>query len=473
MHIEEIKDFSRSDRPLLLLLGEAGSGKSELLQQVEEHLISIKSVRLNGKQHIKQRLMIQALSQQWQISVEDQGAPLVEQLRGLLNGLIRENRFGLLMIDDAHLLPYSLLAALIHIVMQQGTACHVHLLLSGRASLFDKVKTLYEDEFPVIRVGKLPEHEARQHIEDFLERSHISASQEAIDRIVARLYKDSGGIPSRIDTLLRELTLKDFMQPKAVKEKVPQAEISSDLDDLEVPRSRHIIFRQDRLLGEHGARGFAVFALLLSMGGLYWYEHHLPSVSPPMPDKPYHYPITQAMPLQQAVQPKLEPVPKSAVLAAAKIKPALAQKVDVSAPKARAKRQKTQPETHPVQVAKATSISPVNQSHVLEQHQLAMTMARTHTTHKSAPSTTYSAIPSRGGGYTVQLMGSFNRTDVEKQRQHLHLASSHIYSESFKHKPWYILGTGHYTTRRHAEAALHQLPASVRKQGAWVRRVSS
>jgi type II secretory pathway predicted ATPase ExeA len=468
MHIEDIKNFSKSDAPLMLVLGEAGSGKSELLQQTEEQLTSANVVRLHGKQHIKPRFMVQELSSHWHIPVVDHGEPLVDQLHTLVNGLIREKRLGFLIVDDAHLLPYSVLAALVHIAIAQENGCHLHLLLSGRVSMLDKIKTLHDQDFPLISLGEMPEHEARQHIEDFLEQNHISASKEAVDTIVRRLYKESSGIPSRIDKLLRELTLRDFMHSKATAVKKQEEHVEAE-NELEPPKPRRVIFRQDHWLGEHGARGFAVFALLLTLGGMYWYEHHMPSVSPPMPAKPYHYALSKAVPLMPPLSQKLEPVPKSAVLAAAK-KP-LHGVATTAAVKQSVATHAVAPVVQAVKAHVATtrvnSISPQVKNHVA----LAKSVVPQMNTHAAMTTPKLATAHSTSPHYTIQLMGSFKRADVQQHQQRLHVASTQIYNETFKNKPWYILGVGNYKSHQQAVTALHQIPQSLQKTGAWVRRV--
>lgn len=379
--LKTLKEFIHSKDSLLLLLGEAGSGKTELLEALVTATTSVGSlIYLHGRQQIKPRFMIQNLSQHWNVAVEDHGEPLVEQLRTLVNGLVRKNYFGTLLIDDAHLLPFSILAALIHIVVQQDQACHMHLILAGRISLEDKVRTLHESAIRIIRLGRMPEHEARSHIEKFLEQIHITASQHAIDAIVERLYQQSHGIPNRIDKLLRELTLKDFMQPKVAK---------SQSNKCIPPKQRSFQLSQKAVLGERGARGFAVIALFATMFGLYWHEHHLSTVSPQLPAEPYHF---------------------------ATIKPVLLQ-------------------------------------------------------HDTLPVKTLTSIQQHG--YTIQLLGSFSQDEVKQKLNSLHFAQLQIFQEQFKHKPWYVLGFGHYITRQQAQQSLQNLPKKLRNSsGAWIRPLS-
>jgi hypothetical protein len=189
-------------------------------------------------------------------------------------------------------------------------------------------------------------------------------------------------VPSRIDELLRELTINDFMRHKPTK---PQ------LQGMASDKKRHVVLSQNTLLGERGARGFAVFGLMLTMFGLYWYEHHQPSVSPLLRSKPYHYALAKNIPLVPPTKVAPKVVPKIAI--------------------------------------------------------------------RSAP------------GYTIQLMGSFNKATVESKLASTRLAQAQLFSEQYKQKPWYVLGLGDYKTREQATLALHKLPESLQGMGAWVRPV--
>lgn len=401
--LNTLKEFTQSSDPLMLVLGEAGSGKTELLKDLVLHsTLSKPIIFLHGRNQIKPRLMLQALTQHLNISVEDHGQPLVEQLQMLVNGLTRKQHVGTLVIDDAHLLPFSILAALIHIVIsQQGQHCYLHLILAGRVSLEDKVRTLHEQAMRIVRLGKMPRHETRQHIENFLEQTHINATADVIDTIVERLHQQSHGVPSRIDKMLRELTLKDFMTARK----------QSTTHDAPAKRRRlHMPFTQEVVLGERGARGFAVFGLFAAMFGLYWYEHHTHYLAPALPSTPYHYAMSKPRPIN-------EPTPAAQPLAA--------------------KPPTVQPSATPS----------------LAEHQ----------------ATPHAAIQQ---GYTIQLMGSFSKADAEQKLNSLHMAQAQIIQEQYQQKPWFIVGIGHYMTRQQAQQSLQQLPKTLRQAGAWVRPLS-
>lgn len=283
-YLQQIDQFSHSDEPLMLVLGRADSAKSKLLEAARETVKLLKpAICLDGKDHIKSTDVITALSWQWQIDISLSKGLLIDQLHIILAALRQQDHTGLLIVDDAHLLPFSILSALIQIAIEQTEKCYLHLILAGRDSLKDKVATLYEQEIPVIRVGMLSHAMVQQTVMDFLEEKKIQAPATTINHLVDRLFQDAHGQPERLQILLRALTVKDFLYVRSDQEVAPPA--------LKKPSKR------DLIMGEHGARAFALVGLVATVFGLYWYEHHPRSVSPPMPSKPYHYQMVKNVPL--------------------------------------------------------------------------------------------------------------------------------------------------------------------------------
>lgn len=75
--------------------------------------------------------------------------------------------------------------------------------------------------------------------------------------------------------------------------------------------------------------------------------------------------------------------------------------------------------------------------------------------------------------YTIQLLGSNNLSDIKDFIQDHHLASkSQYFSTKLNGEPWYILTYGDYANENNAESALHNLPASLRAHGPWVKSFS-
>lgn len=85
-----------------------------------------------------------------------------------------------------------------------------------------------------------------------------------------------------------------------------------------------------------------------------------------------------------------------------------------------------------------------------------------------------SKLVNQHGGYTLQLLGSYNKADVVKFMNANGLENqTAFYQTKFHGKDWYVLVYGHYQTASEAKAAIAQLPADLQKQKPWVKPMSS
>lgn len=77
------------------------------------------------------------------------------------------------------------------------------------------------------------------------------------------------------------------------------------------------------------------------------------------------------------------------------------------------------------------------------------------------------------GYYTLQLMGASRRPDIHRLALRFGLDPSrlHIVRTERKGRPWYVVVRGLYRNSPAARKALRELPAALRKQGVWPRRV--
>ncbi len=84
-----------------------------------------------------------------------------------------------------------------------------------------------------------------------------------------------------------------------------------------------------------------------------------------------------------------------------------------------------------------------------------------------------SSAPS--GAYTIQLLGASRRPDLQRfaRRHGLRAADLHIVRTRRNGRPWYVIVRGRYANATAARRALQRLPADLRRQGAWVRRIGS
>lgn len=92
-----------------------------------------------------------------------------------------------------------------------------------------------------------------------------------------------------------------------------------------------------------------------------------------------------------------------------------------------------------------------------------------HAKDKIMESTVYAEAES----YTVQIIASYNRHSLEKFAKDNHLTEMvSTYSVKRGDKNWYVLGYGHYKSKKEAENAAKQLPKNLQQANPWVRTMA-
>lgn len=151
-NIDALTHFLDSRKPLILVIGEQGAGKSALvaeLAKIARH--KTHTIYLGSRHDLQPSVLVAALSQHWASKQINKQATLEQQLQQILLGLARHNQSCLLVIDDAEQLPLPILIALAHLTeLQRSIAVHLHIILLGKQSLATKINTLREQPFPQI-----------------------------------------------------------------------------------------------------------------------------------------------------------------------------------------------------------------------------------------------------------------------------------------------------------------------------------
>lgn len=76
--------------------------------------------------------------------------------------------------------------------------------------------------------------------------------------------------------------------------------------------------------------------------------------------------------------------------------------------------------------------------------------------------------------YTIQLLGSYEKSDITSYINAHHLQNkATYYRTTFSGKPWYVLVYGIYPTDAEAKSAIARLPEGIKKLNPWVKPVAS
>lgn len=155
----DLQTFVRSQKPLLLVIGERHSGKSKTLNDIVSQLkVSRHIIRMQGTPNIHPNQLATLLSKHWAAKISDEHARLENQLHEIVLGLSKHSQDCILLIDDAHLLSFSVLAAISHLAnMQEHMKVHLHIVLSGHNPLINRMQSLQTRKIPVIQLGEASE----------------------------------------------------------------------------------------------------------------------------------------------------------------------------------------------------------------------------------------------------------------------------------------------------------------------------
>ena len=207
-HLNLIKRFLQSDQALMLIVGEKGSGKTRLLLDIVLQMREARPIiRLQGNPKLNPSQLTQVLAKHWSIRHIDKNKRAENQLIDMLNGLKQKNQGYILSIDDAHLLSLPMLAALTHLIIQQQEKkpVHLHILLSGRPILAEKINNLITHEVPQLTMGALSREEAFQKIKRLFDKAGLSLPYAVTNALFATLYRRSGGMPATLESMTKKL----------------------------------------------------------------------------------------------------------------------------------------------------------------------------------------------------------------------------------------------------------------------------
>lgn len=267
--INVIRRFFHSSSSLMTIVGEKNSGKTELLANIVLQMRESRPIiRLEGKTGLYPSQLVDVLSKHWAIHQADKHQRVETQLDEMIQNLSKHTSSFILIIDDAHLLSLSVLAAISHLVTQQeGNKVYLHILLSGQPILAEKINSLLTKEIPRLTLGALSREEAFRKIKRQIDNAGLSLPPAAANAVFARLYRNSEGMPQTLENMVEKLISQHT--PRLVLNTLRPNFSSQALSDL---------WRTHRI------KVVSLFSLL-TLGCLFWtwQHHHLnPSASSSM-----------------------------------------------------------------------------------------------------------------------------------------------------------------------------------------------
>ncbi len=404
--LNSVKRFLQAQNPLMLIVGEKGSGKTNLLTDIVLQMrASRHMLRLQGHQSLHPSQLAKVLSKHWAIKHIDKNQRLENQLDQALSELAEHKQACILIVDDAHLLSLSMLAALTHLATQQdGKRVHLHLLLSGRPILSEKMNNLQTKSIPQLTVGALSRENAFRKIKSLLDNAGMTLPHAAANAILTKIYQRSGGMPGTLEHMVGKLIAQRATIDSAVEEK-PAGPPNTVLTTTE-----YNFWQKNRV------KTLSLLGLIMT-GFILWHmQHHSTK------------PLTWPKDTIQFTQNNLGTTP---TVSAGNQHKNIAIK-----------------EQRPIVLANTI-------------HHTSSTIAN------SKKSIIITNIPSK---YTLQLMSGTNEKALGTFIKQHHLKrNAEVMKTQYKGQDWYVLTYGHYRSPQKAERALKHLPKSLQQLHPWIR----
>ncbi len=120
-------------------------------------------IRLQGEHHLQPAQLTTLLSHHWDLNINLSDTSYRHQLDEVITDLTDKHQACVLIVEDAHCLPISTLAALSHLTIKQDdSTVYLHVLLLGKSELLNKVSSLQTKTIPYIQTNRPSQEKASQ-----------------------------------------------------------------------------------------------------------------------------------------------------------------------------------------------------------------------------------------------------------------------------------------------------------------------
>ena len=513
--LQKLITFLQGQTALLLVIGEAGSGKTKLVNTLSAHRFwRMHILQLQGYSDLDEERLLREISDRWGISLStsysfDQG-----QLNELLDKITEKNESYLLIVDDAHKCPLSTLIALSYLAIHQpeGTL-NLRIVLLGEPSLIDKVKTLLpantEWPLPQIVLEVPSEEEERIEEENIVPAFEtVGAEEESAALSMRGGFQPTYSSGSQLDYGFSEKAPTPAYQSAGAS----SAFNSTSPHFSETSPSAHQEMEAEDPLGlkevgdgndeptfyeKHKVKIISTFLLVATLLILYYYNNRVEQTPSLMTQSAEPTQMENYAPEASTADIPASAPPESMAPAASSVENATASapnnEINSSAPETVAPSTvaPTTPATEDTSTTTSSVEEPALPPALLETPSTPAVTALAEPTipaakkalpskpayppvtahHKTSTPTTAAAAYRH---YTLQLMGRHEKAPLQNFIKTHHLEKQlTIRHTHYEGRDWYVLTYGQFATPKEALEAKKKLPTSLKTLKPWVRSLST
>jgi len=267
---DSLKRFIKSDRPMMLIIGQHGSGKTQLVKHFSDKLSpEYRTLHINGNESCPPHQLVTLICQQWDVNEDPDLTSHRNQLDTLLNQIHQQHVPNVLIVSNAQNLNIATLAAISHLAnAQEKPPVSLHIILSGEVNLEDKIQSLMTQAPPSLLLQPLSRKETFQYIKYRLNKLNKSQPISPPNDIIEKIYEHSGGFPS----LINHLTQRWLCDEKSIKNKRDIKGTTPPNEPLQqTDTNKRKIFWQ-----KHVVKITSTTCLIILAVGFWTYQHKAP-----------------------------------------------------------------------------------------------------------------------------------------------------------------------------------------------------
>lgn len=468
--------LAQFSRKIIVLTGPNGAGKTAALDQFvkplgqDYHLCRIKALKLDTPSQVLREIL-----HQFDVAVDESvdNEQLTTTLSSWLQDVSSDAEKAVVVIDNAHLFKQPVLDMLAELAQNDAGALHlvlcglpvVHERLSATPSLAHREQLIYHHPLPAFS-----HKEVQQYVEKRFERTGDQAKIPFSEADYLRIYQQSGGVPAQINESARWVMVNGVNRLLSGKG-MPKWMLATGAVfcvSAAVMITAFLWQSEDRVTvaaksGDDRLTG-------LSSGRINRIER-------PVERAPV---ATEASPLPESIEDEVIGNNRAGPEDNEAPEELIETSVDISLQSPSQLEGPMLTEEENVDSAAEEQREPEAEPAPDPQYILASELESQESSPESAeftgPGYTDSEqeiLAFNAGDYTLQLLGLRTEAGILKLLGQVPADTNLRYFETqLSGAPWFVLIYGNFTSRDEAKAAAAELPAPLRPQSAWIRKLS-